>query len=297
MLLMTASPQHSDPALIDRLRRQIHARGVVDIVGAWEPLSGGRTNQAWRVTTQSGTCAVVKLYAPATDNPLFHNNPVVEGQMLKWLTGHAIAPRILDFFETSDGSCLVYWYLTGTNWKKGVAMVAKSLNRVHRLRAPDGLPQAPDGSAALEDQTHAILERCSSNAARAAASLAPSGPQVAPSGRHMLLHGDPVPGNMVVLGENLHFIDWQCPAVGDPCDDLAIFLSPAMQLIYRGHALSPAERAAFLVSYPCADTAARYRALAPWYHWRMLAYCLWRHEQGDPGARYAAQAEQAGFVG
>ncbi len=294
---MTAIPQDHDPALLDRLYRQIVARGVVDIVGVWQPLSGGRTNRAWRVATRADTCAVVKLYAPTTNNPLFRNSPGVEGQMLKWLAGHGIAPRILDFFETADGPCLVYKYLPGTNWQKGVAMVARSLYRLHRLRALDDLPHAPDGSAALEDQTRAILGRCSTHAARAGASLAPSGQLVAPCGQRVLLHGDPVPGNMIVFGDSLHFIDWQCPAVGDPCNDLAIFLSPAMQLSYRGHVLSPTERAAFLASYPCAATAARYRALAPWYHWRMLAYCLWRHEQGDPDARLAVQAEHTSFAG
>lgn len=292
MLFMTASPQHTDPALIERLRRQIKARGVLDIGADWQPLSGGRTNRTWRVEAQPGRFVVVKLYAPATDNPLFQNNPKVEGKMLTWLASHDIAPRRLDAFNTSDGPCLVYRYISGTNWKTGVAMAARSLYRVHHVDAPDGLPCAPDGSAALADQTRAILDRCTSNAARAAANLAPSGPPVAPSERGMLLHGDPVPGNMIVLEGDVHYIDWQCPAIGDPCNDLAIFLSPAMQITYRGHSLSPVEREAFLVSYPCADTVARYRVLAPWYHWRMLAYCLWRYERGDKQARSAAQAEQ-----
>ena len=289
---MTALSHHNDPALIERLRWQIGTRGIVEFSGDWQPLSGGRTNRAWRVETQPGHFIVVKLYAPITDNPLFHNNPAVEGKMLTWLANHGIAPRIFDFFKTPDGPCLVYRYVAGTNWTTGVAMVGRSLYHLHHITAPDELPCAPDGSAALADQTQSILDRCTSAAARAAANLAPSGPPVAPSERQVLLHGDPVPGNIIVRGGDVHFIDWQCPAIGDPCNDLAIFLSPAMQITYRGHALSLLEKEAFLASYPCADTVARYRGLAPWYHWRMLAYCLWRHERGDKSARSAAHAEQ-----
>ena len=78
----------------------------------------------------------------------------------------------------------------------------------------------------------------------------------------------------------LTLIDWQCPASGDPTEDIATFLSPAMQRLYRGTILSEAEREAFLAAYPDPAIVARYRALKSVYRWRMAAHCLWKAERG-----------------
>ena len=59
-----------------------------------------------------------------------------------------------------------------------------------------------------------------------------------------------------------------------------MFLSPAMQLLYRGAPLSQLETDRFLSAYPEAETVERYQRLKPWYHWRMSAYCHWRKERG-----------------
>ena len=88
-----------------------------------------------------------------------------------------------------------------------------------------------------------------------------------------------MPGNIVAHDGTLTLIDWQCPQIGDPTEDLALFLSPAMQQVYRGAPLSAAEEAAFLDRYPDPQLVARYLALRPWYHWRMAAYCLWRDQR------------------
>ena len=96
---------------------------------------------------------------------------------------------------------------------------------------------------------------------------------------------------MIAQKGGLKLIDWQCPAIGDPCEDIAVFLSPAMQIIYRGTALSTAERNAFLRAYPDEATIQRYRQLEPWYHWRMAAYCLWKEARGDKHAARAYAAE------
>ena len=110
-------------------------------------------------------------------------------------------------------------------------------------------------------------------------------------GRACLLHGDPVPANIIAGARSLRLIDWQCPAIGDPCEDLAVFLSPAMQMTYRGSKLGTRETSEFLSAYPDPGIIARYRQLAPWYHWRMAAYCLWQAANGDPKAIDAKQAE------
>jgi thiamine kinase-like enzyme len=115
---------------------------------------------------------------------------------------------------------------------------------------------------------------------------------VAPSGASRLLHGDPVPGNLIDCGKTLRLIDWQCPAAGDPCEDIALFLSPAMQIAYRGTPLSQAEENEFLSAYGCDSTVTRYRSLAAWYHARNLAYCLWQLYQGESAAALRAKAEQ-----
>ena len=70
--------------------------------------------------------------------------------------------------------------------------------------------------------------------------------------------------------------------MGDPCEDLAILLSPAMQHVYRGTPLSADERDALFDGYADTEIIDRYQTLAPLFHWRMAAYCLWRVKRGAP---------------
>ena len=136
------------------------------------------------------------------------------------------------------------------------------------------------GSADLEVATHRILSLCHSDERVRLKNLRPSD-TVPPTQATCLIHGDPVAGNILVNGPSLVLIDWQCPAFGDPAEDLALFLSPAMMQVYRGVPLDPNETRAFLAAYPDQQTTARYEALRPWFAWRMAAYCLWRAENGS----------------
>ncbi|MDX5401220.1 MAG: phosphotransferase, partial [Rhodobacterales bacterium] len=112
---------------------------------------------------------------------------------------------------------------------------------------------------------------------------------VPPSGRRVPLHGDPVPGNLICdQPRDLPvLVDWQCPMLGDPALDLALFLSPAMQQVGRASVLSPEEKQRFLDAYDDRATTERLAALQPFLHWRMAAYCLWKTTRPAPDAAYA----------
>jgi aminoglycoside phosphotransferase (APT) family kinase protein len=119
---------------------------------------------------------------------------------------------------------------------------------------------------------------------------APPDPGVPPPARPRLVHGDAVPGNLIATPAGaVVAIDWQCPAAGDPADDLSLFLSPAMQRLYRGAPLSAGERARFLAAYPDRTTVERFLALEPLLAWRIAAHCRWRARRGE--ADYARVAE------
>ena len=89
-----------------------------------------------------------------------------------------------------------------------------------------------------------------------------------------------MPGNIIATPNGPVLIDWQCPARGDPAEDLATFLSPAMHWLYRGKLPDEAERAQFLDAYPDPVVVDRYLRLAPLFRWRMAAHCLWKAERG-----------------
>ncbi|WP_084437037.1 phosphotransferase family protein [Pseudodonghicola xiamenensis] len=251
----------SPPAdLIARLR----LRGLLPGEGA-EALAGGRSNRVWRLTGG----LVLKLYDPSAATPIFANDARREVAALTALAGTGLAPELIAAEPEAPAPWVLYRHLPGGRWAEGAAAVAGLLGRLHQQPAPD-LPHAPDGSAALARQVRQILALCLDDAGLAA--LEPAG-EVAPCGACALIHGDPVPGNIVIGPEGAALIDWQCPALGDPAADLAIFLSPAMQLIYRGAPLGATEEAAFLAAYPDRGVIARLRALLPWFHWRMAAYC------------------------
>lgn len=105
-----------------------------------------------------------------------------------------------------------------------------------------------------------------------------------------------MPGNLLLNDDAVVLIDWQCPAIGDPAEDIAIFLSPAMQYVYRGKPLTDDEEAAFLAAYRDRAITRRYRALKPWFHWRMAAYCLWRARNGSPDYAPAFRLEAAALA-
>lgn len=259
----------------------------------WTVLRGGRTNHLWKVEDPRGA-RVVKRYASNAATPLFRNDPPDEARVLVALEGTGLAPQLLYAAGSSTDPFLVYRHQAGKVWREGPQKVARTLKALHArpvTAALTALPAAPDGTDALAQQTRAMLATLP---VAQAGRLPRPDPlrHMPPSGIRCLLHGDPVPDNLVCTSDDLDalpvLIDWQCPALGDPVLDLAIFLSPAMQQIARGRVLSPDERHAFLAAYDDPAAADRLDALQPVLHWRMAAYCLWKIHQDRPDMAYGA---------
>ncbi len=270
-------------------------RGITADAAGFEPLAGGRTNRVWAFHAPNHGRLVLKLYDRPTNNPLFRNDPLSERLCLGHLDGTGLAPQPLAGGRHGNLAWLIYRHVAGQTWDGGSAHVARLLQRVHRLRPPQGLPLRPGGSLALSRQALGMLNQCPFPLRRKLMQQAPCG-HVAPTERPGLVHGDPVPGNILTADGRAVLIDWQCPVVGDPAEDLAVFLSPAMQFLYRGAPLSAAERRAFLRGYSDRRTVVRFLALEPWFLWRMAAYCLWQAGRGKPGYDRAFRLERAALV-
>lgn len=269
-----ATPAALPPA---PLRAAVTAKmpGLSD--AAWQPLAGGRVNRLWRVGA-----VVVKAYDAAGASPLFPNDPEAEARALALAAPPGLAPPL----AAHGPGWNAYHYAAGTTWHEDPAQAARLLGRVHALAVPPGaFRTAPMGPDAVAPQARAIAAAC-----RGTLPPMPDLPPIA-AAIPAFIHGDAVAGNLIVKGSEAVLIDWQCPALGDAVDDLATFLSPAMQHLYRGTPLTPAEAEAFLAAYPDPATIARYRAMAPLLHWRIAAHCLWRAERGAPGYQAALALE------
>ncbi len=231
---------------------------------------------------------VLKLYRATPRNPLFRNDPELEAQCLRALESTGFVPRLRATGTHDTGHWVFYDHAPGAPWQEGPEGVARLLRDLHRLDVSVQAPNGCNGSRDLAEHAERILSACTSDTRARLAQLRPAG-YVPATKKTCLIHGDTVAGNILVAPTGLTLIDWQCPALGDPCEDIAMFLSPAMQRLYRGAPLSRKEEEQFLAAYDNTETVARYRELRPWYAWRMTAYCLWRIENG--AADYAQTLE------
>ncbi|MGV6804356.1 MAG: phosphotransferase family protein [Ruegeria sp.] len=257
----------------------------------FETLYGGRTNQVWKVLGGDAD-RVLKLYNSSLRNPLFRNDAHLEAECLKMLEQTGFVPRLRasGVFETDRW--VFYDHAAGSPWQEGAAVVAELLQKLHSLKLDFDVPKGCNGSAEIDNHGTRILNGCRSSRRFELTELRPQ-TLVPPVLKTCLIHGDPVAGNILVSPRGLTLIDWQCPAIGDPCEDLALFLSPAMQLLYRGVSLTHKEETEFLSSYADLDVVKRYMTLKPWYAWRMAAYCLWRTENGAPAYSEGLELELA----
>ena len=288
------APDQTPPA---SLLQDLVRAAVVPEDAAWRRLPGGRTNHVWLVRG-GGTARVVKLYARDAGTPLFPNDPQAEALVLDVLSPSGLSPRPVLSGAFAAGTVLVYEHQEGDPWRSDTTPVAATLKKLHDVpvsRRMSRLPLAPDGSAALVAQTHAILAQVPAELAAPLLWMQPQG-TVPPSGQRVLLHGDPVPGNLICRVDRPKalpvLVDWQCPMLGDPVLDLALFLSPAMQQVGRAAALTPEETQRFLEAYDDRALSRRLAALQPFLHWRMAAYCLWKTTRPAPDAAYAPALRQ-----
>ncbi len=233
--------------------------GLPDLI----PLEGGRTNRVWRSND-----LVVKLYHPAGSTPLFENSRDQEWAVLTALRGLELAPSPVEKAETSIGKVLIYNHISGDIGFSEVTQVAELLGRVHEVSPPNGIPDAP-----LSDVVAQGLGMMPDGHP-----LAGLKPVRAENQARCLLHRDPVFTNLVKSPGGLRLVDWQCPGVGDPVEDLAHFISPGMNVLYRRNVLKMEEVERFLAAYPDQEVVQNYRRYGRNYHWRMACYCAWQVE-------------------
>ena len=219
---------------------------------------------------------------------MFPNDPAAEIAALRRLDGTGLAPGPIGVVETPAGLAIVYRHVPSVG-PAAPEVVAAALARLHRCAPPPGLRRAPSGPRSLRARLGVVLRGLRERPPSVLRD--PPGPTSLPPIRPAFLHGDPTPGNALGTTDGAVLIDWQCPALGDPCDDLAILLSPAMRRLDGLAPLTDPERAAALAAYGDPDVAMRFHALAPLHHASIAAHCLWRAERGWPGASEAAAAE------
>lgn len=286
----TPGPLHS--AMPSGLAAALAARGFGRGAADWTPLGGGRTNRVWQLGG-AGHGVVCKLYRAGAGTLLFPNDPEAERSALAALAGTDLAPDLRDRLSWGGETCLVYRFVPGRAGGAGAAETLRALAALHRIMPPAGLRRVASDARALMDQGRAMLrDACGVDLARLRA--APPVPSGRGLGRTVFLHGDPVPSNLVARPEGgVTFIDWQCPALGDPIHDIALALSPSMRLASGVTPLTRAETASALDAYGDEEAARRYRRWRPALAWRLACHAAWRLSRGDTAYRAGLDAELA----
>jgi thiamine kinase len=238
-------------------------------------LAGGYWNLVLRLKSASHDW-VVKVFDQRPERRLFPILPDSEARAMTALAGLGLAPDPVAYFPETAArpAVLVYRFHEGEPWRSNTARVAQLLKRQHAMK-PDGfrlLATEPDAILAQGDWLIRDIDDDFVLRLRTAR------PAVRPVPRPRLgfVHTDAGPGNLIEGPEGLRLIDWQCPGIGDPAEDLYSFLAPCFQILFQHAPLTEDECREFFAAYANDGIAGRLRAMEPSYAYRMLAYCCLR---------------------
>ncbi len=274
------------------LRDFLSSHGLADSQTALRTLKGGYLNTVWRVDT-GDLCFVAKEFAKPMAGTLFPNLPEDEAEALHRLAGLDVAPDLVGFWP--DASLLVYDYVEADMWSGDMQGVAQLLLR-KEAADPTGFRAVPLAIPDIIAEGDALFARCTSPPCASAPPVA----DVPPPQKFSLIHTD-IGVNLVGEGSGLRLIDWQCPAIGDICEDIYSFLSPAFQILGERASLTDAQVRDFWDALARPDLEERYDLLRPAYAWRFAGYCAWRADVLEDAAicaRYRrALAEELIYMG
>jgi thiamine kinase len=260
-------------------------------------LTGGFWNQVYRLQIGEKRM-VIKQFFKGVANPMFPVMPDTEAAALRYLQGSACAPEPIAYLpQTPAGDILLYGYVAGLPWKfdpqnaeKCTKDVADLLARVHRTpidaNAKNSFRLLPQSPKDLYAHSLTMLGECDETTLGPLVHLKQTladCPLTIPCAP-VLVHTDCGPGNIIVGEAGPCLIDWQCPGLGDPLQDVFTFTSPAMQILYRCEPLADGVIQHFFQSYFQAQSAgldvdamkARLPVVQIYHHFRFAAYCAYR---------------------
>jgi hypothetical protein len=239
-------------------------------------LTGGYLNQVFRLRGQ-GIDWVVKRFLPETELALFPNLPEAEYRAMALASNLGLAPKPVAFI--ADVPVLVYHYCEGEMWREGVADVAHLLRRMQKAD-PSGFRSVPVTPEDILREGDAFLPKLAPERRERLAGARPKPIRIG-AVKPVLLHTDIGPGNIIVAQDTgaLVVIDWQCPAAGDPVQDVIAFLSPAFQILYSRPPLNAEQEAEFFAATDDISLKVHYDVMLPFYDWRMAGYCAMRTDK------------------
>ena len=258
-------------------------------VSAARRLTGGFWNTVLHLATNEGDL-VFKHYRPIPDNSLFPNLPADEAKALGRFKGLNVAPDLVAFVEAED--VLIYRYLPGPEWQNDVVAAALLMRRQSRAD-PTGFRPVPTTASAILAEADQILSRCTQDETTRRLRQCRPVPQQHAAGPTCLIHTDAAPANLIGLGSDLRWIDWQCPAAGDLAQDVATLFSPAFLTLYNRPPLSIVQRNLFLQTLDDPSLTERLSAVETAYAWRLACYCAHRMQtttDADLALRYRRAA-------
>jgi thiamine kinase len=241
-------------------------------------LEGGYWNRVSHFQSP-GKNWVIKQFLVSEENLMFPNLPDHEAQALRDLDGTSIAPGFVDFFPDADGGpVIVYKYEDGGNWRDDAPGMGRLLKSLHSTEVSDNYRTLNVEPADILSQSDLIMANVKTgNPVRTELESLRPQPVPHPGGnRPCLVHTDCGPGNVIVGESGPVLIDWQCPGVGDPIEDLACFTSPGIQSLYDCPPLRDEQISQFLEAYDDEIVVGRFHELRIYFHYRLACYFLSR---------------------
>ena len=275
------------------------AEGLLPTAVGYEltPLTGGFWNDVYRLRG-NGRNWVIKHFRAANSDSLYPILPQTEALALRTLRGLDIAPEPVAFL--ADVPLLVYEFFEGDVWWEDVAAVGRLLRRLHDVSVlPDSgfryLPVEPEAIMQQGDRFLAQAEQ--GDLVRQLELVRPSATPRPPLARLSLVHTDTWVGNFVQNGRSLRLIDWQCPGLGDPAEDVWTFLYSGYEMLLGWPRFEAQVAVDFWRGYGRETAVSQHLPyLAPYYTYRLAAHCCLRQQQLAAANPTASQNYQKIFA-
>ncbi|MDJ0858894.1 MAG: aminoglycoside phosphotransferase family protein [Dinoroseobacter sp.] len=242
-------------------------------------LTGGRTSSVFLAKPPDRLVSVVvKISQIGEHTPLFDNRPLDEWRILTELSPSGLAPMPVGRLSLANGQHLLgYQFFQGSMGARTPNALATLLKKIHTHDVRFALPSRPTAPENLMAQADSLG---ASGLPSQIAKLRPSVSQAPPLTELTLVHRDPIASNIVSDACDVPLlIDWQCPARGDPLEDIAHATSPAMAHVYGSP--RPFSSYEVLIHYGSNKLMERALHLLPIYRWRMVCYCAWQVIRGN----------------